>query len=82
MSKISLSEEFKRKAREAWDRGSKAMVWLAQHEAWNLEVHGEDHDDQVSDAEDIGILVGKSRADGVEKFLELYTEWVNRYEED
>ena len=78
MPRIELDEMFKKRVRQAWDKGSKAVLKHAQDEAWRLEVHGEDHDDQVCDAEELGILVGETRFLGYDAFFERYTKWVNR----
>jgi hypothetical protein len=83
VEKIVLSESFKTKVREAWQRGSRAVLTLAQNEAWNLDVHGKDFDDQIADTGDLGILCGETRTLGVEAFFEQFTVWVNRnYEAD
>lgn len=78
MEKIVLSDAFKAGVQGAWERGSRAVLELAQNEAWNLNVHGEDFDDQIRDTGDLGILCGETRALGVEAFFERFTTWVNR----
>jgi hypothetical protein len=73
-----LSDEFKEKVRAAWGKGSEAVIEIADEEAWNLGEHGEDHDDQVTTARELGIIAGRSRAEGVEAFFNRYSKWLNR----
>ncbi len=82
MEKIVLSDAFRAKIQDAWERGSRAVLELAKNEAWDLNVHGEDFDDQILDTGDLGILCGETRSLGIEAFFERFTTWVNRnYEE-
>ncbi|MDP4000794.1 MAG: hypothetical protein Q8P83_00960 [bacterium] len=75
---IELSEKFKSAVRRVWPNGSVAVLELADIEAWDQGEHGEDHDDQLTTAEELGIIVGRSRSEGVESFFSRYTKWLNR----
>jgi hypothetical protein len=72
---FELSEEFKDSVRKVWEQGSEAVYDLAQNEAWRTGAHGQDYDDQMVTAKELGILVGESRALGIEAFFEKYEAW-------
>lgn len=83
---VVLSEEFKEKVRSVWSEGSTSVIDVLDNEAWDLGVHGEDHDDQVTTAQELGILVGLSRSEGSDSLFARFELWVKQngedYEED
>lgn len=74
---VTLSVEFAEKVRVKWDSGPECIVWLAKDQAWELEVHGEDHDDQIHTTVELGVLVGRTYSQGPDAFLEAFQGWVS-----
>lgn len=79
---MTASDQFKKDVWENWASGPKAMVALADREAWKLGVHGEDYDDQVSTGVDLGILAGETASQGPDAFIAAFEKWANRNEEE
>ena len=78
-----LTEGLKAKIRAAWGPGEERNVFrLVADAAWDLEVHGQDHDDQVDTTMELGILVGKSWEAGPDALIESFEKWVRSKKDD
>jgi hypothetical protein len=80
---MELPEGFEENIRSSWAEERLGHIFdLAIEAAWQLKAHGEDHDDQVRTAKELGIMVGKSWSQGLDAFLEAFREWAEDKTED
>jgi hypothetical protein len=79
-----LTTAQKNEIRKAWlgDQSPRNIFDLVDGILWTNNVHGEDHDDQVATARDLGLTIG-NKSQGIEIFLaDLEQEFFADVEDD